>query len=416
MLEYRPGSFRLVRHVRPKLVCRRCERIVQSEAPSRPIARGLAGPGLLAHVLVAKYADHLPLYRKSEIYAREGVALDRSTLAGWVGGVCALLQPLDEALAKETFTAGKLHTDDTPVPVLAPGHGKTRTGRLWVYVRDDRTAGDSTPPMVLFRYSADRKGERPRAHLQSFKGFLQADGYAGYSRLYGNAIVEVACWAHVRRKFHDEYVDKGSELARQALERIGLLYDIETAIRGRQPAERQAVRQARAGPLLEELRQWLDTTLRRVPGRSGLPLPSVTPGRVGNSSVAIVTTAGWRSTTALLNALCGAWLLAARTGCSPDPMPAANVLLLSIASSRPASLTVSIQRPISATSLPSSQFTRSTASPSSSPGTSATSSQTIRQQLPQLDHWAFGPRLRCRNRVGVTCAHDPRVIVRHASH
>ena len=270
MLEYRPASFRVVKHVRPKLVCRRCERIVQSEAPSRPIARGLAGPGLLAHVLVAKYADHLPLYRQSEIYAREGVELDRSTLAGWVGGVCALLEPLDEALAKETFQAGKLHTDDTPVPVLAPGHGKTRTGRLWVYVRDDRTAGDSTPPMVLFRYSADRKGERPRVHLQSFKGFLQADGYAGYSRLYGNAIVEVACWAHVRRKLHDEYVDKGSELARQALERIGLLYDIETGIRGHQPAVRQAVRQARAGPVLEELRQWLDTTLRRVPGRSDL--------------------------------------------------------------------------------------------------------------------------------------------------
>jgi transposase len=270
VLEYVQASFRLVRHVRPKLVCRRCERIVQAEAPSRPIARGLAGPGLLAHVLVAKYADHLPLYRQSQLYAREGVELDRSTLAGWVGGVCALLEPLNEALAKETFTAGKLHTDDTPVPVLAPGHGKTRTGRLWVYVRDDRAAGDSTPPMVLFRYSADRKGERPREHLQSFKGFLQADGYAGYNRLYGNAIVEVACWAHVRRKFHDEYVDKGSELARQALEHIGLLYDIESSIRGHSPAERQAVRQARAGPVLEELRQWLDTTLTRIPGRSDL--------------------------------------------------------------------------------------------------------------------------------------------------
>lgn len=270
VLEYVPSSFRVVRHVRPKLVCRRCERIVQSEAPSRPIARGLAGPGLLAHVLVAKYADHLPLYRQSEIYAREGVELDRSTLAGWVGGVCTLLQPLDEALAKEVFKAGKLHTDDTPVPVLAPGHGKTRTGRLWVYVRDDRAAGGSTPPMAVFRYSADRKGERPRGHLQSFKGFLQADGYAGYNRLYGNEIVEVACWAHARRKFHDEYVDKGSELARQALEHIGLLYDLETAIRGRQPAERQAVRQARAGPVLEQLQRWLETTLSRVPGRSDL--------------------------------------------------------------------------------------------------------------------------------------------------
>ena len=270
MLEYVPASFRVIRHVRPKLACSRCDRIVQSEAPSRPIARGLPGPGLLAHVLVAKYADHLPLYRQSAIYAREGVELERSTLADWVGATSALLRPLVGALTKETMGAGKLHVDDTPVPVLAPGHGKTRTGRLWVYVRDDRPAGDSAPPAVLFHYSSDRKGERPQEHLQSFKGFLQADGYAGYNRLWGNEIVEVACWAHARRKFHDVYVDKGSELAREALDRIGLLYDIEAVIRGQAAAGRQAVRQARAGPVLEELRQWLDTTLRRVPGRSDL--------------------------------------------------------------------------------------------------------------------------------------------------
>lgn len=268
MLEYVPASFRVVRHVRPKLACSRCDRIVQSEAPSRPIARGLAGPSLLAHVLVAKYADHLPLYRQSEIYAREGVELERSTLADWVGSSSALLQPLVEALAKETLRASKLHADDTPVPVLAPGRGTTRTGRLWVYVRDDRPAGDGGPPAVLFRYSADRKGERPQEHLQTFRGFLQADGYAGYSRLYGSEIVEVACWAHARRKFHDLHVDKGSELAQEALERIGALYDIENGIRGHSPAERQAVREARAGPLLEELQCWLDASLRRVPGRS----------------------------------------------------------------------------------------------------------------------------------------------------
>ncbi len=270
MLEYVPASFRVVRHVRPKLACSRCDRIVQVEAPSRPIARGLAGPGLLAHVLVAKYADHLPLYRQSEIYAREGVNLERSTLADWVGGASALLRPLVEALARETLGADKLHTDDTTVPVLAPGHGRTRTGRLWVYVRDDRPAGDGAPPAVLFRYSADRKGERPQAHLKDFRGFLQADAYAGYNKLYGNEIVEVACWAHARRKFHDVYVDKGSRLAHEALDRIGALYDVEAAIRGHAPADRRAVRQARAGPVLEELRHWLDTTLSRVPGRSDL--------------------------------------------------------------------------------------------------------------------------------------------------
>lgn len=270
MLEYVPASFRVVRHVRPRLACTRCDRIVQSEAPSRPIARGLAGPGLLAHVLVAKYADHLPLYRQSEIYAREGVELERSTLADWVGGASTLLRPLVEALGKQTLAGGKLHTDDTPVPVLAPGQGKTRTGRLWVYVRDDRPAGDGTPPSVWFQYSADRKGERPRDHLKSFRGFLQADGYAGYNKLYGNAVLEVACWAHARRKFHDVYADQGSELAREALERIGLLYDIEAGLRGQAPADRQTVRQARAGPVLEELRQWLDATLSRIPGRSEL--------------------------------------------------------------------------------------------------------------------------------------------------
>lgn len=270
MLEYVPASFRVIRHVRPKLACSRCERIVQAEAPSRPIARGQAGPGLLAHVVVAKYADHLPLYRQSEIYAREGVALERSTLADWVGGTSALLRPLVEALARETLGAAKLHADDTPVPVLAPGHGRTRTGRLWVYVRDDRPAGAATPPSVLFRYSADRKGERPQEHLKEFQGCLQADGFAGYNRLYGRAIVEVACWAHARRKFHDVHADTGSNLAREALERIGALYDIETAIRGLAPAKRQSVRQARAGPLLEELAHWLDTTLHRVPGRSAL--------------------------------------------------------------------------------------------------------------------------------------------------
>ena len=270
MLEYVPASFRVVRYVRPKLACSRCDRIVQSEAPSRPIARGLAGPGLLAHVLEAKYADHLPMYRQSEIYAREGVALERSTLADWVGSASALLRPLVEVLAKETLRANKLHAADTPVPVLAPGRGTTRTGRLWVYVRDDRPSGDGVPPSALFRYSADRKGQRPQEHLRRFRGFLQADGYAGYSKLYGNEIVEVACWADARRKFHDLYVDKGSELAREALERIGALYDIEAGIRGHSPAERKAARQARAGPVLEELQCWLDASLRRVPGRSGL--------------------------------------------------------------------------------------------------------------------------------------------------
>ncbi len=180
MLEYVPARFKVIRHVRPKLSCTQCDTIVQAPAPSRPIARGMAGPGLLAHVLVSKYADHLPLYRQSQIYEREGVELDRSTLADWVGGAASLLEPLVDALGKYVLAAEKLHADDTPVPVLEPGRGSTKTGRLWTYVRDDRPAGSEAPAAVWFQYSPDRKGERPRGHLGRFEGVLQADGYSGY--------------------------------------------------------------------------------------------------------------------------------------------------------------------------------------------------------------------------------------------
>src|SRR5580658_574679 len=207
ILEYVPARFKVIRQVRPKLACAGCERILQAEAPSRPIERGVAGPGLLAHVLVSKYCDHLPLYRQSEIYAREGVELERSTLADWVGGTSQLLAPLVEALRRHVMSATKLHADDTPVPVLAPGDGKTKTGRLWTYVRDDRPAGDATPAAVWFAYSPDRKGEHPQAHLGNFTGTLQADAYSGFHHLYGDgAIYEVACWAHTRRKFYDLHV------------------------------------------------------------------------------------------------------------------------------------------------------------------------------------------------------------------
>jgi transposase len=152
ILEYIPANFKVIRHVRPKFACKQCERIVEAPAPSRTIERGLAGPGLIAHVLVSKYADHCPLFRQSEIYAREGVDLDRSTLAGWVGAASELLAPLVDALRRHVLSASKIHADDTPVPVLAPGNGKTKTGRLWTYVRDERTAGENTPPAVWFAY------------------------------------------------------------------------------------------------------------------------------------------------------------------------------------------------------------------------------------------------------------------------
>lgn len=227
VLEYMPARFKVVAHVRPKLSCRACERIVQAPLPSLPIERGKPGPGLLAHVLVSKYCDHLPLYRQSEIYAREGVDLARSTLADWVGEASSLLAPLIEALARHVMAGATLHADDTPVPVLDPGRGKTKTGRLWTYVRDERGFGSQEAPAVLFRYSSDRKGERPRAHLKNFNGVLHADAYAGFDGLYENgAIIEAACWAHARRKFHDVMMTGASPIAEEALSRIGALYGI----------------------------------------------------------------------------------------------------------------------------------------------------------------------------------------------
>lgn len=219
-LEYVPARFKVIRHIRPKLACRRCETIVQAPAPSRPIARGLAGPALLAHVLTAKYCDHLPLYRQCEIYAREGVALPRSTLAEWVGASHTLLRPLLAVLKTYVLAADKLHADDTPVPVLAPGKGRTQTGRVWTYVRDDRPAGSQAAPAVYFAYSPDRKGKHPAEHLKDFRGILQADGYAGFARLYeGGRRQEAACWAHVRRKFFEIHKAQNSPLALEALRR-----------------------------------------------------------------------------------------------------------------------------------------------------------------------------------------------------
>jgi len=273
VLEYVPASFKVIRHVRPKLACGACQRIVQEPAPSRPIARGIAGPGLLAHILVAKYADHLPLYRQSQIYAREGVELERSTLADCVGGAAALLDPLVEALARYVLASSYLHGDDTPVPVLEPGRGKTKTGRLWTYVRDGRPWADSKAPAVLFRYSPDRRGEHPESHLKNFFGVLQADGYAGFDRLYEDErIQEAACWAHVRRKFYEIYESNRSPVAAEALARIGKLYEIEESIRGRAPDERCAMRKARAGPQLEAIKAWFEATLAKVSAKSALAI------------------------------------------------------------------------------------------------------------------------------------------------
>lgn len=281
-LEYVPAHFKVIRHVRPKLACTKCQTIFQAAAPSRPIPRGVAGPALLAHVMVGKFCDHLPLHRQSCIYARSGVELDRSTLADWVAQAGKLLDPLVVALGRYVLAASKLHADDTPVKVLAPGQGKTRTGRLWVYVRDDRPAGSQAPPAAWYRYSPDRKGEHPGAHLKHFRGTLQADAYSGWAALYGDErdddregarIKEAACWAHARRPWWDLYLSSGRSedtVAAEALRRIRELYRIEHEIRGQPPDHRRQQRQARAGPLLEELHDWLEGILARVSRKSAL--------------------------------------------------------------------------------------------------------------------------------------------------
>lgn len=278
VLDYEPGSFKVVRHVRPKYACGQCNSICQAEAPERPIERGMAGAGLLAHVLTSKYCDHLPLYRQSQIYRRVGVDLHRSTLADWVGQTSALLRPLVDSLARHVMQGAKVHADDTPVSVLDPGRGRTRIARLWAYVRDDRPAADLTPPAVWFQYSPDRKGEHPARHLRAFHGILQADGYAGFNALYeptreAGVILEAACWAHVRRKFYEIHEDQKrlpGTLAAQALLRIAQLYAVETPIRGRPPDERRDVRQTQSRVLVDELHHWLQDALAQVSAKSAV--------------------------------------------------------------------------------------------------------------------------------------------------
>jgi len=243
VLEYVPSHFKRVVHVRPKMSCRACETVVQAPMPTLPIEKGRPGPALLAHVVVSKFCDHLPLHRQAAIYARSGVEIDRSVMAGWIGRLAGLLEPLSESIERHVRAGLALHADDTPVPVLDPGRGKTKTGRLWTAVRDERPFGSTAPPAAFYRYSPDRKAEHARALLAGCRGFLHADGYAGFADLYKPEpetgvprLTEVACWAHARRKIYDVYVETGSPAAREALERIARLFGIEADIRGRQSA------------------------------------------------------------------------------------------------------------------------------------------------------------------------------------
>jgi transposase len=270
-LEYVPGRFVVNRIVRPRMACACCEAICQAPLPSRPIERGRPGPGLLAHVLVSKYADHLPLYRQSQIYAREGIDLDRSTMAGWVGRSTALLEPLADAIGRMVRGGDALFADDTPVKMQAPGTKKTKTARVWTYVRDERPWAGQSPPCAWYQFTIDRKGEHPVTHLSGYKGWMHADGYSGFNGVFGSDKArEMACMAHVRRKFVDVHAAQGSAIAEEAIRRIAQLYAVEKEARGKSPEERVALRQELAKPLFDDLEAWLHAQLPKISGKSPL--------------------------------------------------------------------------------------------------------------------------------------------------
>lgn len=269
VLEHIPASFRVIRHVRPKFACSCCDTMAQAPAPSRPIARSYFGPGLISHVIISKYMDHMPIYRQCQQAAREGVELSESTVGDVIGGAHQLLRPLMSALHRYVFAANKLHADDTPIDVLAPGNGKTKQGRLWVYTRDDRPAGDASAPAVWFRYSPDRKGIHPQTHLKDYAGVLQADAYAGYNPIYdAGRVIEAACWAHARRKFYDIHATHPTATTTHVLEQISQLYQIESGIRGSPPGRRQQVRQEHSRPIVDALYVWLKEQLPTLSRKS----------------------------------------------------------------------------------------------------------------------------------------------------
>ena len=299
-LEYVPGHFVVKRIVRPRMTCTCCEAFAQAELPSRPIARGRAGPGLLAHVLVGKYCDHLPLYRQSEIYARDKVDLHRSTLTDWVGRSTALLEPLANHIGKLVRAGPALFADDTPVKMQTKGKtGKAQTARLWSYVRDERPWRGQAPPCAWYQFSVDRKGEHPVSHLSGYKGVVHApsrqhpaDAPAGQwmaipastvcsgttrpaSRpawsLSADLACQIACRArHVRRKFVEIYEREGSAIAEETIKRIAALYAVEKEARYKPAEERAALRQEKAKPVFEGLEAWLQLQLPKISGKSTL--------------------------------------------------------------------------------------------------------------------------------------------------
>ncbi len=275
MLDYAPAQFRVKVIRRPRRGCRACEgAVVQAPAPDRPIDGGMATEALLAHILISKYGDSLPLYRQAQIFARHGVMLDRSTLCDWVGRACWWLVPLHELMMTTVLASPKIFADDTTLPVLDPGRGKTKTGRLWCYAVDNRPWCGPGHPAAVYMYSDDRKGVHPSDHLKGYGGLIQVDGYAGFARLVtdpaGDAPQLAFCWAHTRRKLYDVFVATKSPIAEEAVRRIAALYAIESGVRGEPAEERQRVRHEQSRPLVKAMHVWLNEQLGRIPGASAL--------------------------------------------------------------------------------------------------------------------------------------------------
>ena len=271
-LDVVPAQFRILVTRRPKYACRACEEgVAQAPAPARLIEGGLPTEAIVAHVLVSKYADHLPLYRQAQIYARQGIDLDRSTLADWVGRAAWHLRPVHERLLEYIRASTKIFADETRAPVLDPGRGRTKTGQLWAYARDDRPFGGADPPIAVYVYAQNRKSDQPLAHLAGFCGVLQVDGYAGYRALAQRNSVRLAfCWSHVRRRFYELAAAGPAPIAAQALERIGELYAVEKDIRGRNPDERRSARQEKSRPIIDALEPWLREKLALISQKTKL--------------------------------------------------------------------------------------------------------------------------------------------------
>lgn len=273
VLEKIPARLKVVRHIRPKVSCRSCETILQAPVPGLPIEKGRPGPGLVAGVVVSKYLDGLPLYRQSAILAREGIEIERQTLADWVGHAAWWVTPLAAMIGRHVLAASVIHTDDTPIKVLAPGNGQTRTGRIWTYLVDERSWQGKHAAAAFYRYSPDRKTERPKDHLAGFTGIIQADAFSGYEKLARSSpatITHAACWAHARRHLYDELEKTKSPIAEEALRRIGQLYEIEAAITGKTAEQRLAARQEHAVPVLDELKLWFEAQCRRLSAKLDL--------------------------------------------------------------------------------------------------------------------------------------------------